>query len=93
MLITSFTLLYSRNVLMWVGILLPPAAVKGEVSCRIIVLFGTKSREHTTVYDFREGFQRKGLKPAYFPPLSTSGIPPEHCTRFGAVTKEDYNVL
>lgn len=90
MLITSFRLLYSRNALMWVGILLPPAAVKGEVSCRTIVLFGTKSREHPTAYDFRESFQRKGL---YFHPLLTSRNPPEQRTPFGAVTKEDYKVL
>lgn len=78
MLITSFRLLYSRNALMWVGILLPPAAVKGEVSCRTIVLFGTKSREHPAAYDFRESFQRKGL---YFHPLWLLGIPQNNVLR------------
>lgn len=42
-----------QKCLIWVGILLPPAAAKDEVSCRIIVLFSTKSREHATVYDFK----------------------------------------
>lgn len=61
MLITTFRLLYSRNALMCVGLLLPPAAVKGEVSGKIIVLFDTKSREHAIVCDFRTGFRKKGL--------------------------------
>lgn len=77
MLITSFRLLYSRDVLTWAGILLLPAAVKSEVSCSTTIFFGTKRREQDTVCDFK-GFHRKGFEPGHSHPLSTSGILLEH---------------
>lgn len=61
MLITSFRLLSTRNASVWVSILLAPAAMKGEFSLLLnyCAFFGTKSREHTTIGDFRGGLQMK----------------------------------
>lgn len=59
MLITSFRLLSSRNASVRVSILLAPAAMKGEASCWIIVLFWYKKhRKHPRQW-FQRGLQTK----------------------------------
>lgn len=75
MLITSFRLLYSRNALRWVSILLPPAALKGDVSCRIIVFLVQRAENTPLPMISEKVFRGKGFNQGIFIPSQLLGFP------------------